>query len=239
MQKWSSEELDTAKRLLMSGYSYRDIGNIVGRSDMSVRGVLLSKYGIQRTDFYSGRITKQCLKCTGKFSVTRSSDKKYNHKFCSHSCAASYNNVKRKQVKHCVNCQSVLSAYAKKYCCTTCQHEYDWKEKKIEIIIGNVSSPVLLKRYLVEKDGHRCSICDTKEWCGQQVPLVLDHINGDALDCSPKNLRLLCPNCDHQTETFSGRNKGKGTRERYYKKKSERRATPPISMSSDARSMTP
>jgi 5-methylcytosine-specific restriction endonuclease McrA len=39
--------------------------------------------------------------------------------------------------------------------------------------------------------------------------LVLDHINGDRSDNRITNLRLLCPNCNSQQNTFAGRNKGR------------------------------
>ena len=46
-------------------------------------------------------------------------------------------------------------------------------------------------------------------WAGKQLPLILDHINGNNLDNSPDNLRLLCPNCDSQLPTRGGTNRGR------------------------------
>lgn len=36
--------------------------------------------------------------------------------------------------------------------------------------------------------------------------MVLDHINGIHNDNRLENLRMLCPNCNSQTLTFTGRN---------------------------------
>ena len=64
----------------------------------------------------------------------------------------------------------------------------------------------LLKEGLKEA---RCEGCGGTEWMGQPIPLQLDHINGDRRDNRLENLRLLCPNCHSQTETWCGKNRGR------------------------------
>lgn len=53
-----------------------------------------------------------------------------------------------------------------------------------------------------------CSACGRDEWEGRPIPLELDHISGDRTDNRLDNLRLLCPNCHAQTDTYRGRNIG-------------------------------
>jgi ribosomal protein S27E len=59
----------------------------------------------------------------------------------------------------------------------------------------------------------RCSICGHEpEWNGKSLVLVLDHVNGKSNDHRKENLRLLCPNCNSQQDTFAGRNNKKNSR---------------------------
>lgn len=57
---------------------------------------------------------------------------------------------------------------------------------------------------LLKDECVRCGI--GPNWHGQPLVLQLDHENGDPLDNRLENLRILCPNCHSQTETWCGRN---------------------------------
>jgi len=66
-----------------------------------------------------------------------------------------------------------------------------------------------LKRKLIKAGllKNECCLCHLiSEWQGKPLVLVLDHINGVHNDHRLENLRLLCPNCNSQTETFCGKN---------------------------------
>ena len=81
-----------------------------------------------------------------------------------------------------------------------------------EIIAGNHTQygTNKLKKRLI-KDGYLKHICVgcglTDTWNGKPITLHLDHINGVHNDHRLDNLRLLCPNCHSQTDTWCGRNK--------------------------------
>lgn len=63
----------------------------------------------------------------------------------------------------------------------------------------------LIKEQILE---NICAICSQlPEWNSKPLVLQLDHINGINNDNRLENLRLLCPNCYTQTDTFC--NKGK------------------------------
>jgi 5-methylcytosine-specific restriction endonuclease McrA len=56
---------------------------------------------------------------------------------------------------------------------------------------------------------NRCDHCGLREWRGKPLAMHLDHINGVRDDHRLENLRMLCPNCHSQTDTYGAKNKGR------------------------------
>ena len=146
---------------------------------------------------------------------------KRHRTFCNGSCAAKYNNShkSKKKQSECLNCGKEVKGKEYKYCSNDCQKEFEWKKRKSEIEkIGffpfiktiNETNRVIVKRYLEEKHGHKCSICGLEEWTGKQIPLVVDHIDGDSTNHKVENFRLVCGNCNMLLPTFAGRNRKSG-----------------------------
>lgn len=52
---------------------------------------------------------------------------------------------------------------------------------------------------------NECEVCHIKEWMGKPLQCQLDHVDGNRFNHLLVNLRMICPNCHAQTETFSGK----------------------------------
>lgn len=79
----------------------------------------------------------------------------------------------------------------------------DYLENKYPISSYKLKNK-LLKENLLE---YKCNLCGIDNWLNKPLTLELDHIDGDNQNNNLVNLRLLCPNCHSQTDTFRGKNK--------------------------------
>jgi Zn finger protein HypA/HybF involved in hydrogenase expression len=61
----------------------------------------------------------------------------------------------------------------------------------------------LLKEKIIE---NKCYVCKIEEWNGKKLNMELDHIDGNRTNHKLQNLRMLCPNCHSQTDTYRAKN---------------------------------
>ena len=124
---------------------------------------------------------------------------------------------------HCLDELSYRPSQQKgKYCSNKCQVDYqydeyirNWKEGKITGTSGySVSNHI--SRYIREKYDHKCSRCNWNEIneYTNNIPLELEHIDGNHKNNREDNLTLLCPNCHSLTKTYKGANRGNGRHQR-------------------------
>jgi len=127
--------------------------------------------------------------------------------------------MKSRPLYHCLQCKAPFKfkghSYDHKYCDNKCQAQHSRAQRLEEWKNGKAwntrNIPGWIKDqngFLAQRDGYKCSECGIKGTYNSK-PLVLecDHIDGVPTNHKPSNLRLLCPNCHSQTETFKGRNK--------------------------------
>ena len=54
-----------------------------------------------------------------------------------------------------------------------------------------------------------CEQCYCTTWNGLPIAIELEHVDGNRMNDSDDNLKLLCPNCHAQTPTYRGKNIGR------------------------------
>lgn len=155
---------------------------------------------------------KECPICKNSISY-----EKRENKFCSHSCSAKHNNTLReKRKKKCIGCDNLWEKNEKnrhnKYC-SQCILEWKFVKRITSTVEAKCDST--RRDILLRTRPHKCSECNKKEWNKKPIPLQLHHIDGDPTNNKEENLCLICPNCHAQTDSFGGKNRGKGRAWRY------------------------
>lgn len=119
-------------------------------------------------------------------------------------------------VKECLNCGRefhVWECMDAKFYSMQCSIEYKRKEKYKDYLkhpekyYGRMSMR-WVKPHILKEQNHQCAICGIKdEWKDKPLVFILDHIDGHANNNARPNLRLICPNCDSQLDTYKSKNK--------------------------------
>ncbi len=87
----------------------------------------------------------------------------------------------------------------------------------IDEVLTLATSRITVKRRLLAAGliQNRCDWCGLTEWRGQPLSIQLDHVNGIFDDHRLENLRMLCPNCHSQTETFGAKGRRRYKQSRF------------------------
>ena len=129
-------------------------------------------------------------------------------------------------IQKCSVCGAKLSKNNKSGLCVIC-HNAQKADRKIQywLTTGDLNIKVggsikgCIRNYIYKEQNNKCAICGLENtWNGKLLNFVLDHIDGNAGNNKRKNLRLVCPNCDSQLDTFKSKNKNSArkNRNKYY-----------------------
>ena len=128
---------------------------------------------------------------------------------------------------YCIVCGKPLSYGHKTEYCQKHLIEHNRQEKiKTWLETGSVGMTVdttirgAIRDYILEQQKHKCAICGMEnKWNNKPLNFILDHIDGDASNSCRSNVRLICPNCDSQLDTYKSKNKNstRNARKEYLK----------------------
>lgn len=161
----------------------------------------------------------ECNVCNKLFD----SHRKLNGHKSIHREGGRYSKSRKRNHKQyeCLNCKTIFphnKGSSNKYCSIKCFGEATRKNTILKIESGASVGEGSLKQYLLEKQNFKCQSCGVGEvWNGKPLTLQMDHIDGNSDNNELDNLRILCPNCHTQTETYGA--KGQGSR---YRKNAKR-----------------
>lgn len=146
---------------------------------------------------------KLCAECSSplKYEQRKST-------YCSRSCSATVNNRKLpKRIQTSYRCSECTKKTRNNGKCKSCDYAERFK-------LGQIFDRGTLRSHLFKLRGKQCECCKLSTWNGKEIPIELDHIDGNAGNNLPSNLRLLCPTCHAQTPTHKSKNKGNGRKSR-------------------------
>lgn len=188
-----------------NGISWRDacrMGSEIIRERKIVR---VKEYDLNPT---------RCKVCGKPFKY-----EKRKNKFCSHSCAASFNNLGRLRSglyskKPCIVCGKITKNT--KYCSNACCGKFERLEAVKRISLSGDLGDRRNRWYLEETRGRKCESCGLSKWLETPIPLDIHHKDGNSDNNKLENLEMICPNCHRTTQNHGSKNRGSG---RYSKRK--------------------
>lgn len=155
-----------------------------------------------------------CLNCTKPLTSSK--------KFCDRSCSATYNNAQRtgRLGLRCPTCNKTVQRKGNsKYCSASCRQDTQvklWLLGKYDPTV-KAGLAQFFRQWLIKEANFKCTNCGWGKVNSKtgNVPLTVDHIDGNYKNNRRENLRVLCPNCHSLTPNYGALNRGNGREYRY------------------------
>ena len=125
--------------------------------------------------------------------------------------------------KKCLYCGKQVKNRNNVFCNRTCHKKYQEQQWEQNWLYGDGADKITstrvsrnIRKYLFKKYDSKCAQCGWSEInpFTKNIPLEVDHIDGNYLNNRPDNVTLLCPNCHSLTRTYKGANRGFGRESR-------------------------
>ena len=112
-----------------------------------------------------------------------------------------------KQIKTCQECKKEFEFDTRQkyglFCCTKC-YANNRIAKRLRL---GTTMDKFLRKYIYEHWEPKCCECGNGiVWNNKPLRLQIDHKNGNKKDNRRENIRIICPNCHTQTETWGVKN---------------------------------
>lgn len=119
-----------------------------------------------------------------------------------------------KSMHKCDNVECDNLTINPKFCCGKCDGNNKRLLKIKRFLDGKLNDNDVrsstIRDYVTKKQDGKCSICGIIPfWNSKPIVFIVDHIDGNYENNDPHNIRTICPNCNSQTDTFSGKNNDK------------------------------
>lgn len=127
--------------------------------------------------------------------------------FCNNDCRRDHDKKNYTAICELEFCKKPFRAASSGsiYCSRSCSNraragtKYDGQRLKDKTQVGQRQ-----RAALIDRDGANCVLCNQSPvWNGLPLLLQIDHIDGNRKNNELDNLRLLCPNCHTQTDTWA------------------------------------
>jgi rubrerythrin len=196
--KWNKEKENLENLILKENKSYEEIGRSYNCSGSNIKKIS-QRLGISLPKRRKINPNETFNKGTMKSYICKNCGKIHysNQPFCSRNCCNEYHHKQR---------YKDFLEHPEKY------NRADYQPKSF-------------KQDILKEQGNKCAICGcSTEHNGKTLVFILDHMDGHASHNYRDNLRLICPNCDSQLDTYKSKNKN-GERSYYRYHRSASRET--------------